>query len=167
MHVADVMTARPVTLGPGDTVADARRLSRLFGVQHLVIEQGRVPVGMVCVRCDLADAKNESSLAEFMTPPVTIGAYEHVKRASDVMCTRGIGALIVRGGENGWGIATRGDLLRHGYSADEREGRFFCAACGTHCHVRPVPDCQTVAFCSDCWDRAAPPRFGEDLGDSS
>ena len=40
-------------------------------------------------------------------------------------------------------------------------------ACGTHMHVHPVPGCEWVAFCVDCWDRAGPPRVGDDLGDSA
>ena len=45
-------------------------------------------------------------------------------------------------------------------------GARFCAACGTHLHVHPVPGNDWVAFCVDCWDRAGPPRVGEDLGES-
>lgn len=40
-------------------------------------------------------------------------------------------------------------------------------ACGTHMHVHPVPGCEWAAFCVDCWDRAGPPRVGDDLGDSA
>lgn len=167
MRVADVMSSRPVTIAPDDPVSEAFRVASAYGVQHLVVTQGRFPVGLVCVRCDLADAFPRRPVRQYMTRPVTIGAYETAESASEQMCRRGVGALIVRGGDADWGIATRGDLLRAGYTAGKQEGLFFCAACGTHMHVHPVPGCEWVAFCVDCWDRAGPPRIGDDLGDSA
>jgi len=164
MRIADVMTNRPVTVTPEVPVSEALRVASASGVQRLVVTRGRAPVGMVCVRCDLADAIPKRPVGQYMTPPVTIGAYETAERASLRMCQKGVGALIVRGGEGGWGIATRGDLLRGGFRAGEEAGLFFCAACGTHMHVHPVPGCEWVAFCVDCWDRAGPPRMGDDLG---
>jgi len=164
MRVADVMSDRPVTIAPGTPVSEALRIARAFGVQHLVITEGRLPVGVVCVRCDLADAVPARPASFYMTSPVTIGAYETAECASKRMCELGVGALIVRGGDAGWGIATRGDLLRAGFRARDEAGLFFCAACGTHMHVHPVPGCDWVAFCADCWDRAGPPKLGDDLG---
>lgn len=166
MRVADVMSSRPVTIDQGIPVSEAFRVATAFGVQHLVVTKGRMPVGVVCVRCDLADALPKRAVGGYMTPPVTIGAYETAENASLRMCQKGVGALIVRGGDRGWGIATRGDLLRAGFRAGDEEGLFFCAACGTHMHVHPVPGCEWVAFCVDCWDRAGPPRIGDDLGES-
>ena len=164
MRVADVMSNKPVTITPDIPVSEAFRVASAFGVQHLVVTRGRFPVGVVCVRCDLADAFPRRPVGAYMTRPVTIGAYETAERASLQMCQKGVGALIVRGGDDGWGIATRGDLLRAGFHAGDEEGLFFCAACGTHMHVHPVPGCEWVAFCVDCWDRAGPPGIGEDLG---
>ncbi len=164
MHVADIMTARPVTVHQDDLVEHALHVSRMLGVQHLVITDQGIPVGLACARCDLADAKPTEPVALYMKPPTSIGAYENVRKASRLMCRRGLGALIVRGGQFGWGITTRGDLLRAGYICPEDEGLFFCASCGAHTHVHPVPNNEWVAFCSDCWDRAAPPLVGEDLG---
>lgn len=165
MRVADVMSDRPVTIAPDLPVSEAHRVAAAYGVQHLVVTKGRMPIGVVCVRCDLADAVPTRPVSFYMTHPVTIGAYETVERASKRMCQLGVGALIVRGGSAGWGLATRGDLLRGGYRANERdEPLFYCAACGTHMHVHPVPGCDWVAFCVDCWDRAGPPRLGDDLG---
>ena len=166
MRVADVMSSRPVTVTLDVPVSEARRVASAFGVHHLVITKGRLPVGVVCVRCDLTDAVPVRPVSFYMTNPVTIGAYETAERASMRMCELGVGALIVRGGEAGWGIATRGDLLRAGFRAGDEEGLFFCASCGTHMHVHPVPGCEWVAFCVDCWDRAGPPQLGDDLGDS-
>lgn len=41
--LADVMTARPDTLAPGGTAADALRLMRDAGFRHLpIVEQGRI-----------------------------------------------------------------------------------------------------------------------------
>jgi len=166
MSVADVMSNKPVTITADIPVSEAFRVATAFGVQHLVVTQGRRPVGVVCVRCDLADAFPRQPVGQYMTRPITIGAYETAERASLQMCEKGVGALIVRGGDAGWGIATRGDLLRAGFQAGDEEGLFFCAACGTHMHVHPVPGCEWVAFCVDCWDRAGPPRLGDDLGDA-
>lgn len=166
MRVADVMSSRPVTVPPDIPVSEAFRVASAFGVHHLVVTRGKLPVGLVCVRCDLADAFPRHPVGRFMSRPVTIGAYESAERASQAMCERGVGALIVRGGESGWGIATRGDLLRAGFDAGDEAGLFFCAACGTHMHVHPVPGSEWVAFCVDCWDRAGPPRIGDDLGES-
>lgn len=166
MRVADVMSSRPVTIAPGIPVLEALRVASAFGVHHLVVTEDRVPVGLVCIRCDLADAVPMRPVRQYMTPPVTIGAYETAERASQRMCQKGVGALIVRGGDAGWGIATRGDLLRAGFRAGEEAGLFFCASCGTHTHVRPLPGSAWVAFCVDCWDRAGPPAIGDDLGES-
>jgi len=164
MRVADVMSSKPVTIGPNTPVSEAFRIASAYGVQHLVVTEGRLPVGVVCIRCDLADAFPKRPVGQYMTRPLTIGAYETAERASRKMCRKGVGALIVRGGDAGWGIATRGDLLRAGFHVGDDEGLFFCAACGTHMHVHPVPGCDWVAFCVDCWDRAGPPRIGDDLG---
>lgn len=166
MHVADVMTARPVTVRQDDLVAHALRISQVLAVQHLVVTENGLPVGLACARCDLAHAAPNDPVSMHMSPPVSIGAYENLAQASHLMCRKGIGALIVRGGEYGWGITTRGDLLRAGFVSPEDEGLFFCASCGAHEHVHPVPNNDWVAFCSECWERAAPPRFGEDLGGS-
>lgn len=166
MLVADVMCNSPVTIEPDAPVSEAYRVASAFGVQHLVVTEDRKPVGMVCVRCDLADAVPRNPVRIYMNRPITIAAFESAERASEQMCKKGVGALIVRGGERDWGIATRGDLLRAGFRAGEEEGLFFCAACGTHLHVHPVPGNEWVAFCVDCWDRAGPPKVGEDLGES-
>jgi CBS domain-containing protein len=166
MRVADVMSDKPVTITPDVPVSEAFRVASAFGVKHLVVTEGRLPVGVVCIRCDHSDSLPRRPVGFYMTQPVTIGAYETAERASHQMCEKGVGALIVRGGDGGWGIATRGDLLRAGFHAGEEEGLFFCAACATHMHVHPVPGCEWVAFCVDCWDRAGPPRIGDDLGDA-
>ncbi len=166
MRVADVMSSRPVTIAPDAPVSEALRIASAFGIQHLVVIDGRTPIGLICVRCDLGDAPPKRTIRDYMRRPVTIGAYETAERASLKMCQKGVGALIVRGGDRGWGVATRGDLLRAGFHAGEEEGLFFCASCGTHMHVHPVPGCEWVAFCVDCWDRAAPPGTGDDLGES-
>lgn len=164
MRVADVMSDRPITVNVDTAVSEAFRLSSAFGVQHLVVTTRRRPVGILCVRCDLAEATPSRVVVDFMRQPVTIGAYETAERASLTMCEAGVGALIVRGGDAGWGIATRGDLLRAGFQCGTEEGLFFCASCGTYMHVHPVPGSEWVAFCVDCWDRAGPPRFCDDLG---
>jgi hypothetical protein len=87
-----------------------------------------------------------------MARPITIGAYETAERASLQMCEKGVGALIVRGGDAGWGIATRGDLLRAGFQAGEEEGLFFCAACGS-LGSATTSATQTSASVSDGGDR--------------
>ena len=124
MRVADVMTSKPVTIAPDAPVSEAFRVASAYGVDHLVVTQGRLPIGIVCVRCDLADAFPRLPVGRYMAQPVTIGAYETAERASRKMCQKGIGALIVRGGEGGWGVATRGDLLRAGFRAGEEEALF-------------------------------------------
>lgn len=158
------MSSRPITITAEISVTEALRVSLTHGVQHLVVTMGRLPVGLVCVRCDLAEAVPNRPVSDYMLKPITIGAYETVERASKTMCRHGVGAVIVRGGDTGWGIATRGDLLRGGFRVTAEEELFFCAACGTHMHVHPVPGCEWVAFCVDCWDRAGPPKVGDDLG---
>lgn len=54
-RVAGVMTANPVTIGPGDHANDALDLMRTHGFRHLPVVEGGRPVGMVSVR-DLYDA---------------------------------------------------------------------------------------------------------------
>ncbi len=92
MRVADVMNSRPVTITPDAPVSEAFRVASAFGVHHLVITKGRLPVGVVCVRCDLADAVPMRPVSYYMTSPVTIGAYETAERASKRMCELGVGA---------------------------------------------------------------------------
>jgi predicted transcriptional regulator len=76
MRVADVMSNKPVTITPDISVSEAFRVASAFGVQHLVVTEGRLPVGVVCVRCDLADAFPKRRVRHYMTRPITIGAYE-------------------------------------------------------------------------------------------
>lgn len=57
-RVAAVMTANPVTIGPGDGASDALELMRTHGFRHLPVVDGGRPVGMVSVR-DLYDAVKE------------------------------------------------------------------------------------------------------------
>ena len=78
MRVADVMSSRPVTITPDAPVSEARRLASESGVHHLVITKGRLPVGVVCVRCDLADAVPMRPVSFYMTNPVSIGAYDGI-----------------------------------------------------------------------------------------
>ncbi|MDH3818692.1 MAG: CBS domain-containing protein, partial [Myxococcales bacterium] len=88
MRVADVMSNKPVTIAPDIPVSEAFRVASAFGVQHLVVTQGRFPVGVVCVRCDLADAFPRRPVSQYMTRPITIGAYETAERASLQMCQK-------------------------------------------------------------------------------
>jgi CBS domain-containing protein len=41
------MTAEPVTVAPGSSVALAAHLAREYGIRHLLVVDGERPVGMV------------------------------------------------------------------------------------------------------------------------
>ena len=165
VRVTDVMTVSPITVDANCRVDEALRLSRVFDVQHLVVVRRDAPLGMVCPVCDLGDARMDERVDKYMTRIVRIGAYATLEHARTEMCRQGVGALIVDTDvqDATWGIVTRGDLLRSGFACDD--GLFFCASCGSHTHVHPMPGCDDVAFCQPCWDRAGPPRLGDDLGE--
>lgn len=48
--LADVMTAKPVTVGPDDLLADALRLMRDIGFRHLPVVQDGALIGIVSLR---------------------------------------------------------------------------------------------------------------------
>jgi CBS domain-containing protein len=47
MRLQDIMTTNVATVAPGDTLQHARMLMRLHGIHHLVVTDGRTPVGIV------------------------------------------------------------------------------------------------------------------------
>jgi hypothetical protein len=97
--------------------------------------------------------------------PVTIAPDIPVSEAFRVASAYGGQHWVLTEGRTAVGVVCVRSL-RAGFHAGKDEGLFFCAACGTHMHVHPVPGSEWIAFCVDCWDRAGPPRVGEDLGES-
>ncbi len=49
MRVADVMSSKPVAIAPNAPVSEAFRVASAYGVHDLVVTEGQLPVGVVCV----------------------------------------------------------------------------------------------------------------------
>ena len=114
MLVRDVMSPRPVTIGP-DTPCDvARRLMEDHRIRHLPVVAGSRLVGMVSDRdVRLAVRAPAMPAGRMMTPdPVTVTPCTRVEHAARLMLDRRFGSLPVTDGESLVGIVTYTDLLR-------------------------------------------------------
>lgn len=113
--VRDVMTRRPVTIGPGTPCDEARRLMDEHRIRHLpVVAEGRL-VGMVSDR----DVRSAISLSagtvagRIMTPdPVMVTPETRIEHAARLMLDARFGSLPVVDGHALVGIVTYTDLLR-------------------------------------------------------
>lgn len=116
MLVRQIMIRHVVTVSPGTTLPEARRLLDEHRIRHLpVLLDGRL-AGIVSDR-DLrsaAGAKGETTAVhEIMTPkPCTVGPDTRVEEAARLMLDRRVGGLPVIDASEVIGIVTSDDLLR-------------------------------------------------------
>ena len=127
MLVKNRMTADPVAVRPGDTLADALRLTREHRIRHLPVVDGGVVVGIVSDRdirlampspLTVADADRAAFLEgtridAIMTREVeTVGPFDPVEDAAQQLCRRRVGALpVVDAHGRLLGIVTETDIL--------------------------------------------------------
>lgn len=127
MHVADIMTANPMTVTPRNAIRTAINLMREGDFRRLpVVERGRL-VGIITDR-DLRRAANSPyvvrekwydnfvldhiEVGTCMTPdPISIAPEAEILDAARLMRERKIGGLPVVSGEQLVGIITETDLL--------------------------------------------------------
>lgn len=87
MRLQDIMTTDVATVAPGDTLPEARTLMRLHGIHHLVVTDGRTPVGIV--NDDMLH-RGESDRAAFVQDimyrdPVTASPGMPVREAANLL----------------------------------------------------------------------------------
>jgi CBS domain-containing protein len=87
MRLQDIMTADVATVAPGDTLQQARTLMRLRGIHHLVVTDGRTPVGILT---DDMLHRGESDRAAFVQDvmyrdPVTAAPGMTVREAASLL----------------------------------------------------------------------------------
>jgi CBS domain-containing protein len=124
MKLQDIMTADVATVAPGDTIQQARTLMRLHGIHHLVVTDGRTPVGIV--NDDMLH-RGESDRAAFVQDvmyrdPVTASPGMSVREAANLLRGHAMTVLPVVGRRHELvGIVTVSDFLE--LVAGETEAR--------------------------------------------
>jgi acetoin utilization protein AcuB len=113
--VRDVMTRRPVTIGPETLCDEARRLMDEHRIRHLPVVAGGRLIGMLSDR-DVRSAASGSpgSMAgRIMTPdPATVNPDARIEHAARLMLDARFGSLPVVDASDLVGIVTYTDLLR-------------------------------------------------------
>jgi len=111
MRMRDLMTTDVETIGPLDSVADARQRLSLHRIHHLVVVERSEILGVVSSR-DLKGARAETSITDVMSSQViTADADTTVRRAANVLRGHTIGCLPILDGRKLVGIVTISDLL--------------------------------------------------------
>ena len=128
LHVREVMTPSPVTVGPEDSLQHALDLLDKYHVHELpVVEKDRL-IGIVTdgdlklmtpayplfpdqdeIRQALRDLK---VVAAMTVEPVVIGLEATLLEATKLLCERSIGALLVAEGDRLLGVLSVSDILR-------------------------------------------------------
>jgi acetoin utilization protein AcuB len=116
MRLRDIMTAPVETAKPDDAAEDAWRRMVAGRFHHLVVMDGRRPVGVVSER-DLGGRsgtalRRDRTVEELMTTGIVAASGDvTVRKAANLMRGRGIGCLVVTAGNRIAGIVTTSDLL--------------------------------------------------------
>jgi CBS domain-containing protein len=87
MRLQDIMTTDVATVAPGDTLQQARTLMRLRAIHHLIVADGRIPVGILT---DDMLHRGESDRAAFVQDvmyrdPVTARPGMTVREAANLL----------------------------------------------------------------------------------
>jgi CBS domain-containing protein len=157
--VVDLMTKKPVLVGPDTPAWSADCLARRRNVHYLLVTDGYRLVGVVC-GCDLEQAEAGVQVAACMrSQPVTIDDQETADAAVSTMRSRGVGCLPVLD----WSGALRGVVTRHDLRLADVTGTAefeICASCGSTHGLPPVPDPADgiPVFCRRCAEHATAPR---------
>ena len=128
MKVKEVMSARPSTIAPDESVGMAVERMRAALARHLPVVQGRSLVGMVSEHEVLASligmgdmAGSRRPVREIMTTPVPVTAPDvEAREAASKMAAMKIDCLPVMEGSRLVGIVTVTDLLSHQGFAEVR-----------------------------------------------
>jgi acetoin utilization protein AcuB len=128
MLVKNRMTADPVAVAPGDSLAHALRLTREHRIRHLPVVEGGELAGILSDRdirlampspltvadADRAAFLERTTVAEMMTRDViTAGPFDTVEDAARELCRHRIGALpVVDAHGRLLGMVTETDVLR-------------------------------------------------------
>ncbi len=118
LKVGDVMTADPITLGPGDRMSDLRDLLRAHHFSGLPVVDDKQLVGIVSVEDFikfLGNGKDDCAVEEEMTGVVqTLYADDSLTHAIGRFESSGLGRfpVVERSGGALVGIVTKGDLIR-------------------------------------------------------
>jgi CBS domain-containing protein len=165
MRISEVMTKEPLMVHSTCSVAEALGAARERGVEHLLVcDHGRI-VGVACAQCQLGDARLDRFVGHYMVPTQSIDMSASLEEAAERLLELDQGMFLVENAGKPVGVATRGDLLRGGLKCDGHiRAQFFCASCGAHAHVHLDPHIASVAYCSSCMERAAPPGLMDDVG---
>ncbi len=137
--VADLMTRRPITIGPEESVAVAATLLRTCRVRHLPVAASGALVGVVSLR-DLLAADDQQRIGDIMSKPVQTTRQDvAVEVAAERLLGRRISCLPVVDGDKLIGIFTATDALRFAGSALADEGRAQRRAPGVAQLMTPRP----------------------------
>ncbi len=115
MQIVNLMTPNPVTVGPHNTLADAKRAMDAGGFRRVpVVEDGRI-VGILTER----DIRSHEGYldstrvdAVMRSPVVTISPYNTVEEAAWMMLKLKIGGMPVVSSGELVGVVTTSDLLK-------------------------------------------------------
>lgn len=115
MRVREIMTKAVRGIAADAPLDEALSAMKMYAIRHLVVLDGRTPVGIISER-DLGrrahrDARTVGDLMS--VDPVTIDADATLKQAANVMRGRTIGCLPVMDGQKLVGIITVTDLLEY------------------------------------------------------
>jgi acetoin utilization protein AcuB len=128
MNVKELMTAPPITIGPGVPVLEARRIMVDKRIRHLLVTEGSKLLGIVTdrdIRLNLPSPATSLSVWEInyllarmtidsvmTTAVITVDPRRDARGAAQLMLDHKIGALPVVDGGTLIGIITETDLLR-------------------------------------------------------
>jgi len=130
MRLADIMSTQVKTVGPGATLGEARALMETAGIDHLVVVEGGLAVGVLSAR-DLggrSSSGRDAGLVEDAMSPHVVGMAPEatVRQAANRLRGRGVGCLAVMDDGRLRGIVTTQDLLEligRGTPSQHRHGR--------------------------------------------
>jgi acetoin utilization protein AcuB len=128
MRVRDLMTPNPISVPAGTPFATAREVMATYGIRHLPITRGEVPIGILSdrdIRLALPSPATSLSVWEvnfllatlcvddvMTTPIITVDPDCPSREAAAIMLQHRIGALVVLEGHRLIGILTETDLVR-------------------------------------------------------
>jgi len=115
MQIVNLMTPNPVTVGPHDTLADAKRAMDAGRFRRVpVVENGRI-VGILTerdIRSHTGYLDSTRVDAVMRSPVVTISPYNTVEEAASMMLKLKIGGMPVVSSGELVGVVTTSDLLK-------------------------------------------------------
>lgn len=146
--VAEVMTWPVVAVPPGLPVREAERLARVCNVRHLVVTEGEIVIGALCV-CDLWWTTDDTLVFDRMsTPVVTVTPSATLEQAAWQMLYNDVGCLPVVRGRSLTGVLTRNDLIRAGVLDPSPDRQCLC--CGATHHLRALLGGPRRLLCVRC-----------------